>query len=207
MPTKTIKFNDRRADVSIIKIGNEYDNNAENIKFALPARLNGATVFLYMTIDKHSDIVQLDDERIYTPKRLHTQYPGKWEAYLEAMMDGDVVWHSDVFYLSIGDLPPTGDQIDQQYPSAIEEALRAVDTLTGVGARAETLEPGNEATVRMEEDAQGNRVIVYGIPRGEPGEGGGGSITAEDDGEGNVTLIMTGLSVTDDGDGNVVIGG
>lgn len=177
MITKTITLADRRVNMAAIKIGNENDNNAERIKFVLPARLAGATVFLHLHIGDYVDIVRLDDERIYTPTRTHTQYPGKWEAYIEAMQDGDVVWHSDPFALHVGDLPGDGKQIEQAYPTAIEEALRAADMVTGVDARAETLSPDSEATVRMEEDADGNRVIVYGIPRGRDGtDGGGGGI-------------------------------
>lgn len=36
-----------------------------------------------------------------------------------------------------------------------------------------TLEPGSDATVSFEEDATGKRIIVYGIPRGADGSGGG----------------------------------
>lgn len=178
MPTKIIKLNDRRPDVNLIKVGNENDNNAERIRFMLPERLDDATVYLFLSIDGYSDIVRLED-RIFIPERRHTQYVGEWTAYLQAVADDDVVWHSDPFRLRIGNLPPTGKQITQQYPTAIEEALRAVDTLTGVGARAETLPPGSQATVSFEEDAEGNRTIIYGIPRGRDGtggEGGGGGI-------------------------------
>lgn len=173
MITKTITLSDRRVNAPSIKIGNEGDNNAERIKFVLPARLASATVFLFLSIDEHSDVVKLDDERTFTPERKHTQYPGKWTAYLEALQDGDVVWHSDTFTLLVGDLPESGEQITQMYPTAIEEALKAVDTLTGVEARAETLPPGSAATVRFEEDVDGNRTIIYGIPRGADGSGGG----------------------------------
>lgn len=171
MPTKIIKLNDRRPDVNLIRIGNENDNNAERIRFVLPERLGDATVYLFLSIDGYSDVVKLED-RIFIPERRHTQYVGEWTAYLQAVADDDVVWHSDPFRLRIGNLPPTGKQIEQAYPTAIEEALRAVDTLTGVGARAETLPPGSEATVNFEEDAEGNRTIVYGIPRGHDGSGG-----------------------------------
>lgn len=176
MITKTITLSDRRVNAASIKIGNEGDNNAERIKFVLPARLASATVFLFLSIDEYSDVVRLDDVRTFTPERKHTQYPGKWTAYLQAVADGDVVWHSDTFPLLIGNLPPTGQQIEQQYPTAIEEALKAVDTLTGVDARAETLPAGSEATVSFEEDENGNRTIVFGIPRGRDGTGGEGGI-------------------------------
>lgn len=174
--TKTITLADRRVNTAVIKIGNETDNNAERIKFVLPARLANAAVFLHMRIGDHGDVVQLDGERIFTPERKHTQYPGKWEAWLEAMDHGDVVWHSDTFFLIVGDLPDDGEQIPQEYPSAIEEALKAAAAITGMGARAETLPAGSEAMVRRELDEDGNPIIIFGIPRGRDGgtEGGGG---------------------------------
>ena len=203
MTTKTITLTDRRINAASVKIGNEGDNNAERIKFVLPARLMSAAVFLFLSIDGYSDVVQLTDDRIFVPERKHTQYPGKWRAYLQAVANNDVVWHSDEFTLLIGNLPPTGKQIPQQYPTAIEEALRAVDTLTGVGARAETLPPGSQATVSFEEDAEGNRTIVYGIPRGRDGTGGTGGtgggggtglpdITEKD--EGKVLMVKDGAA-------------
>lgn len=44
------------------------------------------------------------------------------------------------------------------------------------------------------------------ITAGEPTSSGGGNVSAEDDGQGNVTINIPGLTVTDDGSGNVVIG-
>lgn len=171
---KSMIFNGRAPDLQNVKIGNEMDNLAESVRFELPQELDGAALSLFVTIDQYSDVVHLGDDRIYRPTRVHTQRPGRWTAYLTAQMDGDVVWHSDTFGLVIGNLPPTGEQIEQAYPTAIEEAMRAVDTLTGVGARAVTLEPGSDATVSFEEDETGKRIIVYGIPRGADGSGGAG---------------------------------
>lgn len=171
MITKTVTLSDRRVNAASIKIGNEGDNSAERIKFVLPARLASASVFLFLSIDNHSDVVKLDDERTFIPERKHTQYAGKWTAYLQAVADEDVVWHSDTFQLVIGNLPPAGEQIEQAYPTAIEEALRAVDMVTGLEAEAETLPAGSDATVRTEEDEAGNRKLVFGIPRGRDGGG------------------------------------
>ena len=170
---KIIRFDGRVPSVDHIKVGNEMDNLAESVRFDLP-EWSDAVVSLYISNGKYSDVILLDADRTYRPTRVHTQRPGRWTAYLTAQMDGDVVWHSDTFGLVIGNLPPTGEQIEQAYPTAIEEAMRAVDTLTGVGARAVTLEPGSDATVSFEEDVSGNRVIVYGIPRGADGSGGAG---------------------------------
>lgn len=168
---KIIRFDGRVPSVDHIKVGNEMDNLAESVRFDLP-EWSDAVVSLYISNGKYSDVILLDADRTYRPTRVHTQRPGRWTAYLTAQMDGDVVWHSDTFGLVIGNLPPTGEQIEQAYPTAIEEAMRAVDTLTGVGARAVTLEPGRDATVSFEEDVSGNRVIVYGIPRGPKGDTG-----------------------------------
>lgn len=171
---KNMIFHGRTPDLQNVKIGNEMDNLAESVRFELPQKLDGAALSLFLAIDQYSDVVHLGDDRTYRPTRVHTQRPGRWTAYLTAQMDGDVVWHSDTFGLVIGNLPPTGEQIEQAYPTAVEEAMRAVDTLTGVGARAVTLEPGSDATVSFEEDETGKRIIVYGIPRGADGSGGAG---------------------------------
>lgn len=168
---KIIRFDGRVPSVDHIKVGNEMDNLAEIVRFDLP-EWSDAVVSLYISNGKYSDVILLDADRTYRPTRVHTQCPGRWTAYLTAQTGGDVVWHSDTFGLIIGNLPPTGEQIEQAYPTAIEEAMRAVDTLTGVGARAVTLKPGSDATVSFEEDVSGNRVIVYGIPRGPKGDTG-----------------------------------
>ena len=48
-----------------------------------------------------------------------------------------------------------------------QEARETADRLSGLGAEAETLEPGSQATVTVEDGK-----IVYGIPRGDQGERG-----------------------------------
>lgn len=44
------------------------------------------------------------------------------------------------------------------------------------------------------------------ITAGEPTSSGSGNVSAEDDGQGNVTINIPGVTITDDGSGNVVIG-
>ena len=121
---KIIRFCDRTPSVDRIKVGNEMDNLAESVRFELP-EWDGAAVSLYISNGKCSDVVLLGADRTYRPTRTHTQHPGRWTAYLEAQQDGDVVWHSDPFGMIVGDLPATGEQISQAYPTAVEEAMQA----------------------------------------------------------------------------------
>ena len=63
-----------------------------------------------------------------------------------------------------------GAQVQTDAESAAQsaqEAQETADRLSGLGAEAETLEPGSEATVAVEDGK-----IVYGIPRGDQGERG-----------------------------------
>lgn len=54
------------------------------------------------------------------------------------------------------------------------------------------------------------KVLVVGedgyLTTAESAPSTGGNVSAEDDGEGNVTITIPGLSVTDDGAGNITIG-
>lgn len=63
-----------------------------------------------------------------------------------------------------------GAQVQTDAESAAQsaqEAQETADRLSGLGAEAETLEPGSQATVAVEDGK-----IVYGIPRGDQGERG-----------------------------------
>lgn len=63
-----------------------------------------------------------------------------------------------------------GVQVQTSAESAAQsaqEAQETADRLSGLGAEAETLEPGSQATVTVEDGK-----IIYGIPRGDQGERG-----------------------------------
>jgi hypothetical protein len=164
-----VRFIGRSADPHAIKIGNEAENLAQAIKFELPHEFKYATVFLHIQFGYYADVVNLGDDRIFKPTRTHTQKPGRYTAYLEALIDGDVVWKSDVFYLHVGSLPNDGELIEKKYPTAFEEVMKTVASLTDINVEAETLPPGSNATVRLERDENGKAVLVYGLPQGEQG--------------------------------------
>lgn len=155
---KTIHFDGRAPSVMNVKVGNEGDNLAESIRFELPTWLDGAAPSLYLSTGKYSDVILLGADRTYRPTRTHTQHPGRWTAYLEAQQDGDVVWHSDPFSMIVGDLPDTGEQIAQAYPTAVEEAVKAA---------AQTLRDKDaaEAARKAAEDAADAAGNAAGIAR------------------------------------------
>lgn len=130
MQKQVIKFTNRSPYPNSIFIGNEDDNLARQVQFVLPSEIDGAKIYLHLSIGEYSDVIELDDNLIYVPTRTHTQYPGNWTGYLEAHADNDIVWHSNTFTFKVGDLPDSGEQIEQSYPSAIESALNEIRSLS-----------------------------------------------------------------------------
>lgn len=187
-----VRFRGRAPVPRDFDVANQWNNLVDRVLFELPA-YEGATAFLHLVIGDYTDIVRLPDEGIFTLTRTHTQYSGRMEGWVEIVANNDIVWNSDPFVMRIGRIPDDGEQIEQAYPTAIEEALRAVDVLTGVQAEARTLPPGSAATVNFREDESGQRTIIYGIPRGRDGTGSGFSyeighgLKVEEDG---VTLAV-----------------
>lgn len=172
MITQTITFADRKPDTKIVYLGNEDENHAESIKFALPAWLSAARASLFLSLGDYTDIVSLEPTRIYKPTLTHMSRPGIYSAYVTANLGDDIVWNSDIFQISIQDLPEYAEQIEQENPTILDQALQILSAITGIGVKAVTLDPGSDATVEIQEDATGNKTIVYGIPEGLRGPTG-----------------------------------
>ena len=82
--------------------------------------------------------------------------------------------------------PPEQGYLEQMAAIGAQAALdadraeAAADGLSGMGARAVTLEPGSEATVEVTEGPDGGKTLVFGIPRGEAGGGEVHELSKED---------------------------
>ena len=163
-----IQFIDRRAQPQAVKIGNERENLAQRVMFCLPPDIKGNAV-LHLNRGVFADVVNLDETMVFEPTLTQTQYPGKWTAYLEVIGENEMVWKSDVFYLSIADLPDDGKMIEKAYPNAFEEAIAAAARLAGLEAEVETLPSDSPATVETRKREDGKEVLVFGIPRGKDG--------------------------------------
>ena len=82
--------------------------------------------------------------------------------------------------------PPEQGYLEQMAAIGAQAALdadraeAAADGLSGIGARAVTLEAGSQATVEVTEGPDGGKTLVFGIPRGEAGGGEVHELSKED---------------------------
>lgn len=101
----------------------ERDNKVFSLKFdGLPEYPNG-TAYLHIDCGENgADSIEVVDGTAEITRNV-TQYEGEKEAYVEILADGDVVWHSDVIMVTVKRLPILGKKIEQEYPTAFEQAL------------------------------------------------------------------------------------
>lgn len=175
-----VKFIGRKAYPSRIPIGVMKDNEIEALRFSLPKIGEAQASFLYVWInDEYADVARPLADGVYDITSLLTQKGAEMDAFVE-IRSGDKLWHSESFVLVVEDLPAIGAQIEQQYPTALEQALdeaeaclskvRAVaKEIKNLKAKALTLYPGQPATA--EYDAATGTLTV-GVPQGIQGDKG-----------------------------------
>lgn len=86
--------------------------------------------------------------------------------------------------------------IGAQAAKDAERAQKAADGLSGMGAEAVTLGPGSQATVEVKEAPDGGRTLVFGIPKGDEGGGGGDVVELSKD---EVNEVLDVLKVKEGG--------
>ena len=181
-----VKFIGRKAYPSRIPIGVMKDNEIEALRFSLPEIGEAQASFLYVRIDdEYADVARPLSDGVYDITSLLTQKGAEMDAFIEIRCDGKL-WHSEPFVLVVEELPAIGQQIEKQYPTALEQALdeaeaylaqvrAAANEIKELKAKALTLYPGQPATA--EYDAT-TGTITIGVPqgiegaKGEPGKDG-----------------------------------
>lgn len=120
---KLIKFSGWTPAPNTVTIGMERDNKVFSLKFeGMPEYPNG-TAYLHIDCGENgADSIEVVDGAAEITRNV-TQYEGEKEAYVEILADGDVVWHSDVIMVTVKRLPLLGEKIEQEYPTAFEQAL------------------------------------------------------------------------------------
>lgn len=109
-------------------------------------------------------------------------------------------------YLHVYVNPPASDMVHTPEERDIKIVRREKPSYY-IYTETPTVSYKNKADTFWGVENAGKSVVVgedgY-LTTGEP-TSGGGNVSAEDDGEGNVTITIPGLNITDDGAGNVTI--
>lgn len=175
-----VKFIGRKAYPSRIPIGVMKDNEIEALRFSLPEIGEAQVSFLYVRIDdEYADVARPLADGVYDVTSLLTQKGAEMDAFIE-IRSGDKLWHSEPFVLVVEELPAIGQQIEQQYPTALEQALdeaeaylaqvrAAAKEIKELKAKALTLYPGQPATAEYDVTTG---TITIGVPQGIEGAKG-----------------------------------
>lgn len=187
----TIRFSGRTPTPNNYKIGMETDQDAETLRFDLPQIADDQTAQLMMLLpDGTPDALNIRDGMAVVPAMM-TEQPGRIRAWVE-ILGGGIAWNSELFYLDVGDLPPISEQIERQYPTAIQEALDAEsraqtywESATALNAETAKLQNMTAGAHDVAHDAGADAVLTeqnghyhleMSVPQGRPGEPGRNAI-------------------------------
>ena len=175
---KTISFHDRTPFPRSVTVGMASDINAETVCFCTPPIHRNQREFIYLRFptpdyEPRIDVVTLDNHQLIISEDI-ASVAGDIVCYLEICApDGAVLWHSDVFTLSVRRMNDNSGRIED-YPPSLHAAMRkagkaieAAENIKELSVETTTLNPDQEATA--EYDAE-TGVLHLGIPRGESGD-------------------------------------
>ena len=151
---KLIKFSGWTPSPNTVTIGMERDNKVFSLKFeGMPEYPNG-TAYLHIDCGENgADSIEVVDGTAEITRNV-TQYEGEKEAYVEILADGDVVWHSDVIMVTVKRLPLLGKKIEQEYPTAFEQALAQTAADKAAAAKSAADAAATAAGIVTEEAAR-----------------------------------------------------
>lgn len=123
----TIRFSGRVPSPRTIEIGQETDSNAEKLRFLLPQVGSGQAATMQMIFpDGTADAINITDGMITLPASALDQ-AGRIRAWVEILAENTVAWHSELFFLDVGELPPISEAVEQQYPTALQQAMTVTE--------------------------------------------------------------------------------
>lgn len=169
----TVRFAGRMPQPMVFSIGQETDSGAEKIRFLLPQLTDDQTAVLNMLLPDGSPEIVTISQGVATVRPSMTEQPGRIRGWVEIVGENAaIIWNSEILYMDVGDLPPIAEHVEQEYPTAFQEALQAAadameaaeQTAADREAIAETIQNADAAVARMLEDAaREDRSKVYGV--------------------------------------------
>ena len=117
-----VSFRGRKPVPQHVDIGMERENKVTVLCFEGLPKMDGSTAYLHIDLGKNSDAIEIIDGQADVTRTI-TQFTGSVEAFVEVLGANDRVWHSQIMELFVGRLPILGEKIEQEYPTAFEQAL------------------------------------------------------------------------------------
>nr|DAR40105.1 MAG TPA: collagen alpha 1(VIII) chain protein [Caudoviricetes sp.] len=139
----------------------ERENKVTVLCFEGLPELDGSTAYLHIDLGDNSDVIEIVDGKADVTRTL-TQFTGSVEAFAEVLGANDRVWHSQIMELFVGRLPLLGEKIEQEYPTAFEQALAQTAADKAAAAKSAADAAATAAGIVTEEaarkDAESKRV-------------------------------------------------
>lgn len=158
-----VNFRGRKPVPQHVDIGMERENKVTVLCFEGLPKMEGSTAYLHIDLGDNSDVIEIVDGQADV-KRTLTQFTGSVEAFVEVLGANDRVWHSQIMELSVGRLPILGEKIEQEYPTAFEQALAQTAADKAAAAKSAADAAATAAGIVTEEaarqDAEGKRVAA-----------------------------------------------
>lgn len=156
-----VSFRGRKPVPQHVDIGMERENKVTVLCFEGLPKMDGSTAYLHIDLGDNSDVIEIVDGQADV-KRTLTQFTGSAEAFVEVLGANDRVWHSQIMELFVGRLPILGKKIEQEYPTAFEQALAQTAADKAAAAKSAADAAATAAGIVTEEaarqDAESKRV-------------------------------------------------
>ena len=156
-----VNFRGRKPVPQHVGIGMERENKVTVLCFEGLPKMDGSTAYLHIDLGDNSDVIEIVDGQADV-KRTLTQFTGSAEAFVEVLGANDRVWHSQIMELFVGRLPLLGEKIEQEYPTAFEQALAQTAADKAAAAKSAADAAATAAGIVTEEtarqDAESKRV-------------------------------------------------
>lgn len=156
-----VNFRGRKPVPQHVDIGMERENKVTVLCFEGLPKMDGSTAYLHIDLGSNSDAIEIVDGQADVTRTL-TQFTGSVEAFVEVLGANDRVWHSQIMELFVGRLPVLGEKIEQEYPTAFEQALAQTAADKAAAAKSAADAAATAAGIVTEEaarqDAESKRV-------------------------------------------------
>lgn len=151
----SVSFRGRKPVPQRVGIGMERENKVTVLHFSGLPDMEASTAYLHIDLGSNSNVLEIIDGKADVTRTI-TQFAGSAEAFVEVLSTNDRVWHSQIMELFVGALPILGEKIEQEYPTAFEQALAQTAADKAAAAKSAADAAATAAGIVTEEAARKN---------------------------------------------------